>query len=104
MLAELNYCRCEPCVRDFVDGQLLLHAELTKNRRLGVKGWHLDARHRNERVYEADGIYPGVGCTKIFGLVTNRKKLATTIGISFRFAPSAHAARAWSRTANAFLW
>ena len=41
----------------------------------------------------------GVGCMNIFGFVTSRKKLAVTIGMSFRLAPSAQAAMASARQA-----
>lgn len=45
----------------------------------------------------------GVGWTNIRGWVARRRKLAATIGITFRLPPFAQAAMASSRQAKAIL-
>ena len=82
MFTALRESRDQPSVRNFVAAELLGKAERAKSLPFGPELSQLNARARQQRIDEPDRLSMGVGCLKIFGLVTSRRKLACTIGIS----------------------
>ncbi len=93
-------CR-QPGIRHIVAAQLFVEAELPQFDHSGPKGASCTPGDANSASTNATASSIGVGCWKIFGLVTSRRKLASTIGISVKAAPAPDAVTASSSQSRA---
>jgi hypothetical protein len=84
VFAALSDSRGQPSVRNFVAAELLVAAERAKPLPLRPELGQLDTGKHQQRVEEPHRLFDRVGRLKIFGLVTRRRKLASTIGISVK--------------------
>ena len=99
MLAKLHHSSGKPCVRNVVDGEVFsMHSWRSTGHSAPSDGISVPGTARSAS-RNPIASSRGVGCLKIFGFVTSRKKRVTTIGINFKLAPSAQAATALFRHA-----
>jgi hypothetical protein len=99
VFAEVIRCSDKPGIRNGIDLELILDAKLSQARPLRPKRRKVNTGAS----MNATASSLGVGSRKILGLLTRRRKLATTIGIKTSLPPEAATAAARSSQLRAMV-